>query len=562
MSNDYTREEIIEKLETYLDAEGFKCQKYSKRLGDIRLPLYCKRSQEDNSVEEIVIDIITESTVSKKLYLPTIPIQSTTIESACAPRFFQYYLPKVKIFWAYGYYVIKNNKYKRFKTACAKNGIGLLEVSDSGVTVKLDAKPLSEQASEQMRTQVENNIEECSQKEQLIKNLSDYICEEQEDYIHYLVYYGAPQFQRRAITNRGTQDLSLLLVNRLVEINNIKYKRDLQRLATKYRNADKVDYEIALKTIQELWASRLNADYPEIQKDFEVVLRLDPKYRDHFLHQFQVFLLGAIIIDKLYDTQPIRAFEQSTGSPIEDAWLAASTYHDFNYPVERCEDWMNSFFQQNLHVDSKEIARLSLEKVVVTDYFLSKIQNLCSVIGYAADDCFMRFILERAAIDRNHAVLGALTFLKKFQTNNRLTTDAVNHAAASIFMHDFRNWRCFCGKGDCEDLKDWEINLFNKSPLPNLTFDSFPLLFLLAFCDEAQEWGRVGADYEETIPELEDIEVDHKKILIHISVKNDQSLNKKHGKIQKLKRFLKDRRFGIKIYSPTGGSAEEWMTGE
>lgn len=563
MPTEYTREEIIEKVKRYFEDEGFSCQEYSESLGEVRLPLYCSKRVEDGTELEIVVDIITESKVSKSLYLPTLTVEGAKIEDACPPRFFQYYLPYVRVFWAYGHYVIKNGDYNEFKSACKKNGIGLLEVSDSSVDSVEDAKSLREIASEYLKDEIETAVGGHPQAELLFDRLSKLVVEQQEDYIHYIVRYAAPQFQLREITRRGTDYLSLILMNKLQEVTNLEYGEDLRRLAIEYRRAAKGDYQIALDTIKSLWDSRLDTEYPEVQRNFEAVLLLDSEYREHFLHQFQVFLLGALIIDKLHGTSAIQAFEHSNGSTIEDAWLAASTYHDFNYPVEKCEKWMADFFQQNLHIiDNHELFTLKLEKVVVTDEFLSKMHNLCAAIGCTFDDCVLRFILERSAVQRDHAVLGALTFMKKFQNNTKLSTQAVSHAALSILLHDPKNWRCFCGEMSVENAPDWEANFSDKRLLSRLTLDSFPLEFLLAYCDEAQEWGRVGRDYEITKPQLEDIQVDQSEILTHISVEDDTSYNKKRDKIQQLKRYLRDERFKIKIESRKGGSTEAFrMTG-
>ena len=560
MADYYTREQIIKELKDHFVNQNFECEEYSKGLGEVRLPLYCKRRQEGKDEEEIVVDVITESTISKEDYIPTISIQGATVEYACAPRFFQYYLPHAKVFWAHGYYMLKDKEYESFKTACKKNGLGILEVSDNAVTTMQDALSLRQIVIEQIENVVKKTITSGPQ-DQLIESLSDLFGRQQEEYIHYLVRYAAPKFQMRAITSRGTQDLSFLLINRLHEIRNLQYSENLSQLAVDYRKAAKADYEIASDTIQSLWNSRLETDYPEM-RNFEAVLQLDPKYRDHFLHQFQVFLLGALIIDKLYNTAPIQEFKKSSGTALEDVWLAASTYHDFNYPIQKCEGWMTDFFQQNLLVSDKELVTLKLEKVVVTDEFLSKMQNLCTAIGCAFDDCVLRFILERAAIQRDHAVLGALTFLKKFQSNTRLTTIAAGHAALSILLHYEPNWQCFCGNKSDEHMPDWEREFSNKRLIPKLTFDRLPLAFLLTFCDAAQEWGRVGGDYEVTRPELEAIEIDQQRILIHISVEDDTSCNSKQTELQNLKQFLKDDRFGIEIRSRKGTmSTTIWMGG-
>lgn len=73
-------------------------------------------------------------------------------------------------------------------------------------------------------------------------------------------------------------------------------------------------------------------------KEFENFLLAVGK-RDHFLHQFSVFLLGAHILILLFKKYPsiedkIRIFSESDEKNILYAWLMASTYHDFGYPIE------------------------------------------------------------------------------------------------------------------------------------------------------------------------------------------------------------------------------------
>ena len=588
MADGYTREEIIEKVKRYFEDRNFKCEVYWEELGDVRLPLYCFKRRGDTIEEEIGIDVITESTISRVTYFPTIISQKAEIINACSVKFFQYYLPRAKIFWAYGHYVRKNKDYYQFKEACEANGIGLLQVSDKEVHRINEAVPLHDiltkqverkvnEVDERLRkpqesTQVEEGLDETTNdlrsKKELTIDLSSLIGRLEDEYLHYLVYYGDPRFRRRSITSRqDTPDLSLTLINRLQGIKDLKYGAVLVDLATKYRDECRDDPEIALQTIQSLWESQLHVTYPDIQRNFESVLLLDPNYRDHFLHQFQVFLLGALIIDKLYNTDPVRSFEKSCGSKLEFAWLAASTYHDFNYAIQEFETWMTSFFRQTLHVrhykNDPFIFLLDLEKVMVRNEFLHKIEGLFEAIGCdEVDDHILRFILGRLAWDKNHAALGAMTFLNKFKGKGALTTLAANHAAASILLHDDPNWQCFCGKTATAKCQKWERAFSKKKLLPQLQFHNMPLAFLLAFCDKVQEWGRGGRGYETEKARLEEIELEDDKFLVHISLTDDSGCSKRWTNLQELGQYLDDTRFGIRLWAREGSFDETiWMAG-
>jgi hypothetical protein len=579
MVETYTREYILDKVITYFTTMGFRSEEYSERWqGEVRIPLYFEKIWRDDSdevnVEEVVVDIIAELAVSEGQYLPSLVVDSMTIDYACPPKFFQLYLPRAKVYWAYSRSVVKDEDYTHFVRACKKNGIGLLEISDKGVTVIEDAKSFLEDLNEKIKDSVagtesvrEEYQEEVEKSKEILLTKSDLIDEMFhvsdgfcEEYIRRLVYYGDPVFRRREVAGRTAQNLSLTLIDKLSEVRNLQYGTILTELGNGYRKRIKEDYQIALDTIQTMWQQRFQMNYPDIGKDFEAVLLLDPRYRDHFLHEFQVFLLGAIIIDSLYNTQPVRDFEKATGSRIEDAWLAASTYHDFDYAIQNYEDWMQEFFAQFLHVKDGVPVSLNLEGVVVRDDFLSKLKDICATINYNLDDCMVRFIFEKAVLERNHAALATLSFLNRFKRNNLLTKPAINRATLAIFLHEESNWKAFCGRGDCTD--PWEKELARNPILANLEFDSLPLAFLLAYCDTAQEWGRVGRNYDIAKPQLVSITSNENDISIWVKVDDEGSFKLKRREIMRLKRFLKDRRFGLIIQLRESKPKKIRMTGK
>ncbi len=551
---EYTTKTILNKVEEYFSNLGYECQRYSDRLGEVRIPLFCVKKENDEITDLIVVDIITEERISKSEYLPSMDIEGTTIEFACAPKFFQYYLHQAKVYWAYGANLAEDNKYRSFKAACRKNGIGLLKVADN-IDLVLEASNLLKQFTDEIDKEIRNStLRGIPQRDQVFELVKKSLERLQEENIHYLIYYGAPRFQRREITKRETQDLSLILINKLLGIKKLEYSGILASFARTYRKADKSDYELALSVIKRLWRDRFDLEYPNVQKDFESILLLNPKYRDHFLHQFQVFLLGAVILDGLYRTRLISTFNRVNRARIEDAWLAAATYHDFYFPIQLTESWMTQFFKKFFDFTRKKIPlELKFEEIIIRDEFLYKMQSLCKVIGCALDDCLIRFIIERVAVDKNHAVLSAFGLFREFNGNEKLSENAINIAAASILLHDKPNWECFSGKFDNSNKQDWEQELCCRNLLPQLQFMSLPIAFLLAFCDSVQEWGREGRGYETVRPELLNLEVTPQKISIAISLEDNDSFRIKFDELEKLKQYLDDARFEITLSTPQGG---------
>lgn len=578
MTQEYTLTEMISRVSKFFTRKGFSPEKYPGRLYNIRLPLYCVKPRGAKKAtdikEQIIVDIITEPHISKKTYMPDKHFDSEfNVLNASSVKFFQYYLPEAKIFWAYGDYVNKDKDFKEFKKVCGDDGIGLLEVSGRGVKTIQESLSLKEI----LRRRVETEVNKITAKDKgIIDAMAEIIAKHQIEYIQYLVLYGAPRFSRRAITDRE-EDMSLffdmLLINKLESVQHIAYSAQLKRFIDEYMFEHEDDHQIAFNLIKTLWKERFDVEYPDIHKDFEVLLLLDDDYRDHFLHQFQVFILGVLIIDTLYNETWVKNFEKTNSSKIEDAWLACSTYHDYNFPVQKWDDWMKRFLGQSFHINDssrkhhldhkyigKTIARLNLEEIVIRDEFVTKMRGLSAGIGCNYNDNFQRFVLQRIAVDKNHAVLGAFTFLEKFQNCDKLSDLATNAAAGSILLHDEPNWQCFRGDTQAlltcsygkEELSDEEKDLCESPLLNHLTLDLMPLSFLLTFCDVAQEWGRKGKHFEIEKPMLEEIQIDVRKILVHISVLNDSSYEHKEKEITRLGRFLNDSRFEIRVSSRIG----------
>ena len=299
--------------------------------------------------------------------------------------------------------------------------------------------------------------------------------------------------------------------------------------------------------------------YPEIQRQLEDILLRDSRYRDHFLHQFQVFLLGAYIIDKMYacKSKCLKDFKKKSGVPIENAWLFASTYHDFNYSIQRYDTWSQEFFSQALST-SCQLSSLKLDSAFIRENFLLKTGEICELLGIEMDNVVMNFFFEQATMERNHGLLSALSLLKLFENSgkSRMPRHALVQAALAIAIHDNGIWLHLSGKKDVNDkhTKPWNDNFAAMKVMENLTLQDYPLAFLLVFCDTVQEWGRVGGYYTTSLPLLEDIDVitNPFNIEVSISVKDNDSYQHKEDEIEQVAEFLKDNRFVIKLRSRTG----------
>ena len=549
MSREYTRDEMLELLKKHFEKNKYEVEEYCDSFLPARVPLYCKK-ENGSGIDEVVIEITTDEIVSKEAFFHSPSIGGVTILDASPMSFYQYYFPTAKIFFAYPDYVKENNEFSRFIKFCEKKGIGLLKVSQKEIKgikdqVKevVNARPLYSEICNEL------NLKNHSVKDRLEYHLRN--C------LHYFVYYPKSVFKRRAIMGRTEGNISLLLIDKLCELKNIAHKKILIKLASEYRRETRDDYQIALETIKDLWRNVSEIEYPEIQRQLEDILLHDTEYRDHFLHQFQVFLLGAYIIDKLYDKEKeyIEHLNRSYKCRVEKAWLLASTYHDFNYSIQKYDFWSKEFLDQSLNTTGKDrLSSLNLDAAFIKESFLLKTTEVCKALGLEMNHIVTNFFYEQATTKKNHGLLSALSLLKLFENSakKKINHSALIQAALAITLHDEHIWKVFSGRDDGEK---WSSNFAKKKYLENLNFQKLPLGFLLVFCDTVQEWGRVGKNYEESKPRLDDIKLGNNEIEVTISVENNDSYKEKMEELERVAKFLKGEQFVIILKSRVSGKS-------
>lgn len=562
MNVEYTRDEIFQWLKNYFHKElGFSknsIKRYPKDLGPVRVPLYCVKKEDDKIVDEIVVDIYLQNIILKIQFFPTIEEDDISVVDASPVTFYQYYFPKAKIFFAYPDYIRKDEEFAGVKNICVKRGIGLLEVSREGVKEKVAPKTLVNKFSNDIKNRK-------SRKKKISEILEDYV----ENYVIRLVYYPNPIYTRRAIIRRSEEDkerINLILIDRLSELKNINYKDKLIKLSLEYRNEKRDDYEIAHRYIGDLWKNRLGLKYPEIQRHFEEILLRDEMYREHFIHQFQVFLIGAYILDKLYKTKDfpkvIKSFEEKYKCKIEDVWLATSTYHDFNYGLQNFDIWLLRFFSDTLSIEDEEAKQnlnlLNLDAVMVREFLSDIIRELIAFLDLDenTEKKARKFFYEKVVRDRNHGALSALSILKLCEMQEsglKVSYDAMLQAAFAIACHDEDIWEALSGckgylksnlgcKGGCNrelwknkevevhkqsvshegrkrKCEIWEQEFMEKAIVKKIKFDKYPILFLLIFCDSVQEEGRVTSASFSNAHIFED-EKEDEKIDVNSSILN------------------------------------------
>ena len=600
MIKKYTREEMTQWLIEHFIKHEYEVNEYSKEYLPARVPIFCEKKEKDNKINEKVIEITTDKIITKDDFFPKLKVSGAVIPEASPVRFYQYYFPKAEVYYAYPDYVNEeSDEFINFKEVCMERGIGLLRVSKIEIYEFVKPRPLFEEICIKLGNEKKHGG--------IRKIIGDHL----ESYLHYLVYYPDPEYRRRAISRRMKEDkevISFNLIDKLSEIKNIIYKDELVKLASGYRELTGSDYDIAEKFITRLWKQYLGLNYPKIQRRIENILQRDEKYREHFIHQFQVFLIGSYILDTLYP-EISKKFNKNFNCKIEIIWLAASTFHDFSYGLQNFDKWLIEFFEDILKVKNKQTKEnlnlLNLDAAMIREALFDNIEKITNQLKSDwknnEKEKLINFFYEKAVIDRNHSVLSAISLIKLYDDpeseSRTINENGILQAALGILAHDEDIWEAICGcqgyrrssgklpeekkciakcgrklwaqkksriykekisertysnnleKYKCED---WEKVVMDRKSIEKIEFNVYPIIFLLIFCDNVQDEGRVTSTDEKTLKDrssLEDIDIEKKNSKITtIRVKlNSLEQEEKEDEIERMAWCLNDERFEISI---------------
>jgi len=151
----------------------------------------------------------------------------------------------------------------------------------------------------------------------------------------------------------GKRYIERKVLDLVFDLQKVTYAELLKKLVSNHLKEKSDDYKFVSDTFSALWSQCIpGMDYSKFLEISELplfnIFALKKKpYRDHFLHQFQVFLLGLCQIDKLIAANhPV-----IIGDPhIEKQWLVASSFHDMAYPIQLYDFWAKEFFEESLGI--------------------------------------------------------------------------------------------------------------------------------------------------------------------------------------------------------------------
>jgi len=384
-----------------------------------------------------------------------------------------------------------------------------------------------------------HNLSPSERKElEIIKK--DFNLETDEDVINFLL-----SGIKKVTVPKDRELLSKPLMNEINNIDKISYRNEIQNFKKSCNLDDKDLYTIVMETLHSLWVRKYQKEEAfgrfEIYKEFEKVLFKQPHYRDHFIHQFQVFLSGIPIINKHYDAiveSYTTVFGDNSKINIDFSWLLAATFHDIGYLVQQFDEWLNSFFKEFLEISEIPI-NLDFGKLFLIRNFQEYVDKLTSLYmsiysdkkegewtyngKHIVDNEFRKMFSSKLISDRNHGLISALILLDRIENSKVVQgisnykdgtfTSSIMPSALSISLHD--------------------AEIFLNDKIKQIEFSKDPLSFILIYCDTIQEWGRpissISSGSFEYAPYLSDFSITDNKISATLTYNKIKEITESEG---------------------------------
>jgi hypothetical protein len=287
-------------------------------------------------------------------------------------------------------------------------------------------------------------------------------------------------------------------------------------------------YKLVLEKMKTLWvkSDKENGLFDTAEK-FEDVLKQirGQDYRDHFIHSFNVFLLGYYIINQTKMTQT-----ESKSNDVNLSWMLTATFHDVAYVIQDIDSWLNQLLEDFLGINPR--ITIDVPKILPMTYFdfmrvLSgwhKAHDRGALKYYDLGSIDWIFLNEMNSIlnqRKDHGVMGALMLVHLLAIRNGFLQ---REGPYGNFLY---NHVCACHAICVHGMTNIKIS-----------FGKHPLAFLLVLCDELQDWGRPRAsgNLEQEAITLLDIEATRPTTdgAFRITAKVDGSLLKQQNLVEVL----------------------------
>lgn len=225
----------------------------------------------------------------------------------------------------------------------------------------------------------------------------------------------------------------------------------------------------------------LGNEWIEIVEDlpkYEPFLSTNVRYREHFIHEFQVFQLGYAIINKNeIVNEKLKKYLKTNEDDVIKYWFLGSMSHDSAYVIEGTPTSLQELLNKAFRGEVSCTFQIDPSRVQGYEFHKSKLIDLIGEKLELTDEQTTELYGKLSDIlsdKRNHGLLSAIMLLKQLiKPRGRGKKEYLYEVALAIALHP-------------EDVYKELGSLTGKS----LTFEKLPFAFLLMFCDNAQEWGR------------------------------------------------------------------------
>lgn len=287
---------------------------------------------------------------------------------------------------------------------------------------------------------------------------------------------------------------------------------------------------------------------------FERLLRKQEGYREHLIHQFQVFLLGCYFIDcdldfflDLYERKYINDAKSDRDQKIEKlgfSWFLASFMHDFGYYFIKFNPLFDDLFKDTWHIESP--IQSNFENLIKGENVIKDIQLLTNAAMELLEldndfnnnfPSFERMLIEKLTNEEklNHGLFSAFLLFRSIMSDRKRHDKNIIYPIVGIALHDWKIWRESTALPS-QYVRQYDLNF-------KFIFEKQIITALLIICDNIQEWGRPdyfsdpdGNDLNEThnendiVFDLHEIKFKEGVFEIVLKIDEDNPINQEYRK--------------------------------
>lgn len=328
-----------------------------------------------------------------------------------------------------------------------------------------------------------------------------------------------------------------VLIKKISNLSSVRHKEELRRFARNYKDKSfkeiTEEYELVKISISNLIGQFFSDSLSNtIERDMRASLAgqiLEKSVRESFIHPFQVFLLGSIIIDRFYNE-----FRQwygedlciSNETSIEAAWLLTAIFHDRAKKVNILRKILELEIGEFGNKIPNEDAYIGL---LSSFYRHRSNRNPSGTWNTNAprDSAFERALLEFSE-KWNHGVKSSVLMLRNIHGNPAEVSPRDIVSAFAIAVHDQELWDRLIADG-----------------IFPLRMDLFPLACLLLQLDAIQEWGRHAV--VDTEARLVDILISAESVTCEVAFESPRALGDKIKECNKAQKCVLSQNLQISL---------------